>query len=310
MSTRTTAHTSRPQQARRLIGRATFAALLALAAAPLWLAGTATPAKAEQDLKLVCPTNGGEPVFRNRTNGNKVAITDPQHKAMAANLCGNSLDGTGETSTVKIANGRTTPIYVNFTVDHAPGQITWGSGCTKSGAGAMIAKGATCVAIVANNNASSRFCADVSAVPADCQNAQANHQTMIETIFQPSTAGGCFNKGTCVWYDISVIPSTCTDATWAANKCAGTGGASYNLPVAVACGATTIYTCQGPATGKYGSAMYPSNCGNPYSTTAGGGANNQNAYFYPMFVPPESAYQPNTVCLGDQPLTLKFLSGS
>jgi len=290
-------------------GRLALAAVLALATAPLWAPAAATPAKADQDLKLVCPKNGGDPVYRNRTNGNTIAITDPQHKALAAASCGTDDAAAAQTSTVRIVNGRTTPIYVGFTVGNAPGPITWGAGCVKKGTGAMIAKGGTCVATVVNNNASSRFCAALKGVP-NCGSAQVNHQTLIETIYQPSSAGGCFNKGKCVWFDISVIPKSCTDALWDKNKCAGTGGASYNLPVSVACASKTIYTCRGPVSAKYGPSMYPSNCGNPYSTTAGGGPNNQNAYFYPMFDPPESNYQPNTVCLAGQPLTIRFLSGS
>ena len=293
----------------RKSGRLVVAALLALAAAPLWLAGAATPAKAEQDLKLVCPTNGGDPVYRNRNNGKTIAITDPQHKALAAASCGTDDAAAAQTSTVRIVNGRTTPIYVGFTISTGPGPITWGKGCVKKGTGAMIAKGGTCVATVVNNNASSRFCAALKGVP-NCNSAQVNHQTLIETIYQPSSAGGCFNKGKCVWFDISVIPQKCTDPLWDKNKCAGTGGASYNFPVSISCASKAIYTCRGPVSTKYGSSMYPSNCGNPYSTTAGGGPNNQNAYFYPMSLPPESKYQPNTVCLAGQPLTIRFLSGS
>ena len=131
---------------------------------------------------------------------------------------------------------------------------------------------------------------------------------MVETNFEPASNPGCFNKGNCVWFDISVIPSTCTDTLWKANQCAGTGGAAYNLPVSVACNGNTIYTCQGPASTKYGTANYPSMCGNP-NAICQGSANCLNAYFYPMFDPPENQYQPNTACLSGQTLTVNFLAG-
>jgi hypothetical protein len=215
-----------------------------------------------------------------------------------------------ESAPVNIVNGRSTSIFVGFTAnDHNPGPITWGAGCTASGAGAEIAAGATCVATVSSNAVPSRFCAALNQVPTDCFNAQANNQTMVETNFEPASNSGCFNKGNCVWFDISVIPSTCTDALWQQNQCADTGGASYNLPVAVACNSVPIYTCQGPPGTTYGPANYPGNCGNPNSTCTGT-PTCQNAYFYPMFDPPENKYQPNTVCLSGQALTVTFLSGS
>jgi hypothetical protein len=144
-------------------------------------------------------------------------------------------------------------------------------------------------------------------VTMDCFNAQANNQTMVETTFQPN-GPGCFNQGNCVWYDISTIPSTCTDALWKQNDCANTGGASYNLPVSLACGGTAYYTCKGPTSGTYGNSNYPSNCGNPNSICLSG-PSCQNAYFYPMFSPPENQYQPNRACLGGQVLTITFPSG-
>jgi hypothetical protein len=206
-------------------------------------------------------------------------------------------------------NYRPSLLFVGFTADtHKPGPITWGAGCIKYGTGAIIRPHATCSAQVVNNAVPTRFCADTRGVPTDCFNAQANHQTMIETIFEPATNPGCFNKGSCVWFDLSVIPSTCTDALWKSDRCAKAGGASYNLPVSLACNGNTVYTCRGPQNGTYGSANYPSNCGNP-DAICQSGPNCQNAYFYPMFVPPENKYQPNSVCLGGQILTVRFLPG-
>jgi hypothetical protein len=217
-----------------------------------------------------------------------------------------------DTSKVQIVNKRTEHLLVSYS---EASQITWGAGCTEVAHGAVIAAGKTCTATVADDNASTRFCAtDVTSVAAahkvrlDCSKAQNGNLTMVETIFQPSTAGGCFNKGTCVWYDISIIPLNCTDALWKQNKCANAGGASYNLPVSLGCGGETFYVCQGPVSTKYGAAMYPSNCGNPNSKTQGG-KTGQNAYFYPMFYPPEKYYQPNRACLGGATLVVTFLAG-
>jgi hypothetical protein len=132
---------------------------------------------------------------------------------------------------------------------------------------------------------------------------------MVETIFQSASAPGCFNKGNCVWYDISVIPSNCTDDLWKQDQCAGTGGASYNLPVTLACGGSATFTCQGPSDTTYGPENYPKNCGNPNATCVGNSANCVNAYFYPMFYPPENKYGPNVPCLSGQTLIITFLPG-
>jgi hypothetical protein len=136
-----------------------------------------------------------------------------------------------------------------------------------------IAAGQTCAATVPATVGSTRFCASLDAPPANCWNAQANHQTMVETTFV--TATNCFPAGQpCVYYDISVIPQNCTDAAWALNGCQGTGGAAYNHPVAVGCDSATTFACMGPASGTE---LYPSNCGNPNGTCVGTGANCVNA---------------------------------
>lgn len=266
------------------------------------------------DLTVIC-SGSGEPILQNPQTGSTIPITDQKLRAVAAKACGSS------PKSVQIANSRTNAIFVAFTnSDHQLGPITWGSGCTQVAGGAVIGAGMTCSATVSNSAGSTRFCA-VNVFPAvlngtlaakngvtmDCFNAQANNQTMVETTFQPN-GPSCFNQGNCVWYDISVIPSTCTDALWKQNDCASTGGASYNLPVSLACGGTTYYTCKGPTSSTYGNSNYPSNCGNPNSICLSG-PNCQNAYFYPMFSPPENQYQPNRACLGGQVLTITFPSG-
>jgi hypothetical protein len=274
------------------------------------IAGAPSPAAAK-DLKLVCPKDGSRDyAFRDRDTKETKLIRDPQLKAIAERACkGAKTDDSSTTGPVKIVNKQSVAIYVGFTASGGtPGSITWGSGCTKSGSGAKIAAGATCQASVDSNGASTRFCADTDSVPSNCFEAQQNHQTMIETNFEPASNPGCFSQGNCVWFDISLIPSTCTDQLWDENQCADTGGASYNLPVQVACGSSTVYTCQGPVNGTWGPENYPSQCGNPDSTCQST-PNCQNAYFYPMFDAPENAYQPNTVCTAAQTLTITFLAG-
>jgi hypothetical protein len=294
--------------------RAPFTLILgaiAIGSLALGLGGTVAPAAAKE-LKLMCPGEGGDTYrFKDRRTKEQTEIKDPQLKALAEQACETPLGATEESGPVTITNKQSGAIYVGFTtIDHKPGPITWGAGCSKSGNGAKIAAGATCNATVLANASPSRFCASGKSVPADCFNAQQNHQTMVETNFEPSTNGGCFNKGNCVWFDISVIPSTCTDELWKKNQCAGTGGASYNFPVQIACGAKAkpTYVCQGPPTGKWGNSNYPGNCGDPNSICQSG-PKCQNAYFYPMFVPPENKYQPNTVCLSGQTLAITFLAG-
>lgn len=165
---------------------------------------------------------------------------------------------------------------------------------------------------------SSRFCAidrPSSAVTGlDCYVAQTYHLTMVETTFRPS-GGSCANNGKdCVYFDISLIPSNCTDTLWQQNRCTNTGGAAYNLPVGLICGGQERYTymCRGPVgriSRLYPSAIYPTNCGRPYpqSTCTGYSSECNNAYFYPMFTY-GSAYQPTSACFGT-PFIIAFLNG-
>lgn len=232
-----------------------------------------------------------------------------------------------ETSQVKITNDRNESIFVRFSSqDGSPGPITWefNDDCKPAGPenkAAGINPGATCSAMVDANAGSTRFCAAKNSAPENCWEAQQNHQTMVETTFESASNPGCFGKGNCVWFDISVIPSFCTDDKWKLNQCAGTGGASYNLPVSLGCGPvdeadkdthtyTYTYTCKGPTSERWGPENYPDDCGDPDATRAGG-KGNVNAYFYPMFEPPENKYQPSSVCLKKQswPLKIKWEAG-
>jgi hypothetical protein len=239
---------------------------------------------------------------------------------------------------VAIVNQTGANIWVGF----SGSTITWGSGCTTTGSAttAEIPAATTCQATVPSTNAASRFCASPTSGTLNCANAQQNHQTLIETNFQPS----CFStSNSCIWYDISLIPLNpvpsgsgyCTDCTWNGNKndptctpppknansyCAGTGNIAYNLPASLSCSGEPKYKCQGPLSTKgpggitYGE-PYPSNCGNPNATCACGSPNCPAfpacvaAYFYPMFYPPENAHQPSAVCPNGQTLTITFLSG-
>ena len=159
-------------------------------------------------------------------------------------LLGVSSMALADTVTVSIVNSQAVPIYVSFTtLNQAPGVITWnssGSGCANTGKGAnaaytQINAKQTCTASVDTSSSSSRFCAALDKAPANCMNAQTQHLTMVETNFEAASNSGCFNSGAaCVWYDFSVIPSTCTDTLWKQNQCANTGGASYNLPALAA----------------------------------------------------------------------------
>lgn len=241
-------------------------------------------------------------------------------------LCGIPLGAQAQQVPVTIVNSGAAPIYLSFTqLNHTAGAIVWnssGSGCGSTStiataAQAVVAAGATCQAMADTASGSSRFCAARDKAPADCMDGQAKHLTLVETNFD-SSSGGCFGQAPCVWYDISVIPSNCTDALWKKNQCASTGGASYNLPVSLSCAgnaAMPVYTCQGPANTTYGPENYPSQCGNPNATCAVGTSpkgvpcvNGVSAYFYPMFDAPQNTYQPNAVCLSGT-LTVNFLAG-
>ena len=151
------------------------------------------------------------------------------------------------------------PVYVSFTIAqaHAAGPITWGVGCVNPGVGsnaayAMVNTGTTCIAAVAVSAQTSRFCASTVSAPANGYTAQQDHLTMIETNFVKPAPYVCSININRVFYDISLILSTCTDEEWKTNQCAGVGGASYNLPVQLSCQNQPTYTCQAPTSAAYG----------------------------------------------------------
>ena len=210
--------------------------------------------------------------------------------------------------TVVVTNKGANTIYVAFTnyTTQAPGQINWGN-CASSVSNSQvaIATGATCTASVPATAGLSRFCAATTAMTTpNCNTAQANHQTMVETNFSAGPACYPTTMASCVWYDISVIPQNCTDSGWTQNQCAGTGGASYNLPVSLACASQPTFTCQGP--GNALGSNYPANCGNPNASCVGNASNCVNAYFYPMA---SSSYGPNSQCPAGSSLAITFLAG-
>lgn len=296
------------------------AAALLFAFNPFARAGAPVDPRALPDnLAVVCPSTAGQkPMLRDVDTGNVYPITDSSVRALAVKTCDTEATVLGGVATptvsVNVTNNRATPIFVSFTLQNGtPGPIAWATNanCTTSGVGVMIAASQSCTASVDTSAGTSRFCASLGWAPSNCFDAQVNHQTMIETNFEDSTAPGCFNKGApCVWYDISVIPSFCTDALWASNQCQNTGGASYNLPVAVACGGTTTFACMGPTDGTWGPAQYPSMCGNPNAQCVGNQQTCVNAYFFPMFMGVPAKYQPNVPCLSGQVFGITFLSGS
>ena len=273
---------------------------------------TGTDQSLDADLAVICPQGGATaPLFQNQKTGKVFPISDPRLRAIAEKACRPALEA-AEASNVNIVNNSGKVIYVGFT-PQAGSSITWGSGCGTPirGLTVVIPVGGTCQASATDSvaNPGSRFCAATSASSSglDCSTAQQNNQTLIETYFQPAP---CFGPGTgnCIWYDISVIPATCTNQAWSSNMCAGTGGASYNLPVSLACSGEPTYICQGPTGNKYGSALYPINCGNPNAncvpTSSTAAPNCDNAYFFPAPSP-----QPNAVCPNGQTLTVTFLTG-
>ena len=236
---------------------------------------------------------------------------------------------------VSFVNKKSSPLYVSFTIDNtaqSAGVIVLssskGCGAVSTGQNASsfsIAAKTTCSATVDPTQftvssgtplGSTRFCASTASAPVNCMLAQSNSQTTIETTFLPFSSGSCFSKASCVWYDISVIPSNCTNPLWEKNYCANTGGASYNIPVQLSCSGQPTYTCQGPANTIWGNSNYPGKCGNPIAKCATGSqvctspnkckpcSNGISAYFFPT--PPKS---PNAVCPNGKILTITFLTG-
>jgi hypothetical protein len=273
----------------------------------------------DADLVLVCPqSSSGEPQLRNPKTGRTMPIPDASLRAVAVKACNPGLLTAAENVAVSVANQGTAPIYVAFSAgtigSSAPGPITWAANCTVSNNQVSIPAGQTCQAAVPSNAGTTRFCAFTSLQTppkANCFLAQTINQTMVETTFGDTSNNYCYpsSMSSCVWYDISVIPASCTDADWTANQCANTGGASYNLPVMLACNNEPTYVCQGPTNTNYGPALYPSKCGNPNASCVPPGNGTptpscDNAYFHPTPVP-----SPNAECLAGSTLQITFLSG-
>ena len=267
----------------------------------------------DEDLKLACPHDGSaEPRFQNERTGEITRISDPRLRAVAKAECAQDLLGAAETGPVKLVNDRAAPIFVGYS---GAGTVHWDANAScipvTTGAGGLkIAAGHSCTATVTSTNSGSRFCASPYAPP-NCTQAQDNHQTLVEPTFDTSDqCSWTHEPGTCVSYDISLIPVGCTDDLWKANKCAHAGGASYNFPVEMSCSGqppAPTFTCQGPA--DTDPQKYPKNCGNPDAACVGNSQACVNAYFFPMFKPPYSAHQPVGVCSGGRTLTIVFLAG-
>jgi hypothetical protein len=271
------------------------------------------------DLTLLCPASGsGKPKLQSRRTGRTFAISDPQLEAVAEKACSPNPLAATQSVNISVTNSSAATLYIAFSIgtigSNSPGPISWGAPCAVSNNQAAIPAGHTCQASVPSNAGTSRFCAFASLQnppQANCFLAQNINQTMVETTFGDPSNNYCYpsSQASCVWYDISVIPSACTDAAWSANQCANTGGASYNLPVELSCNNEPTYVCRGPKSSAYGSAMYPSNCGNPNAACvppASGALSPScdNAYFHPTPVP-----SPNAECLAGETLNINFLSG-
>jgi len=161
-------------------------------------------------------------------------------------------------TTVTFTNRRSTPVYVMF---NRP--ANWGPTCYPP-----FQPGTVCQVEVGPVG-SSRFCTSLVTTQ-DCNDAQNLHMTMIETAFV---------QGGAVWVDVSVIPARCTTNDWNRDRCANTGGASYNVAVIVQCESGT-FVCRGPP-GENG---YPTNCGNPQSSQCinqNGNPSCTQAYYFP-----------------------------
>eukprot|EP01123_Difflugia_compressa_P005678 TRINITY_DN176_c0_g1_i1.p1 TRINITY_DN176_c0_g1~~TRINITY_DN176_c0_g1_i1.p1 ORF type:complete len:221 (+),score=45.33 TRINITY_DN176_c0_g1_i1:51-665(+) len=183
---------------------------------------------------------------------------------------------------VNFVNQNGSPVYLSFNRNQ---YVSWGGSCSPP-----FQPGTTCYSSVSSSAGSSRYCASTGGLP-DCNAAQNNHQTLVETNF--------VSNG--VWVDISVIPSGCTTGDWWNNGCANTGGASYNLPVKVDCDGHE-FVCRGPP----GNNGYPTNCGTTNGGCIGNARNDPSqcnqAYFFPA-----PNLEPVYFCTGD--VTITFLDG-
>jgi hypothetical protein len=282
--------------------------------AVVYVLGSAHPALAGAlDLVLICPgVSSGEPEFRDQ-GGRKIPILIPGERAIAEKLCNLGVAPSGVDVNVTVTNNGANTIYVAFTnySTQLPGPITWSNCSVVNNQVVIPGAGTTCNAVVPATAGMTRFCAFTTQVPAgqspNCNLAQSQNQTMIETNFGTGANGVCYptTLSSCVWYDLSVISQNCTTSAWTLNYCQNTGGASYNLPVSIASSGEPTYTCQGPPSNvPYGNANYPSNCGNPVAGCVGNNVSCNNAYFFPTPSP-----QPNSEAQPGQTLVITFLAG-
>lgn len=226
-------------------------------------------------------------------------------------------------STIIVANSGQRPLYIAFSVQPGkPGPVVWSKNCERFNDQVYLPPGESCKATVQSSVGSSRFCAAENPVPPgktpNCYAAQRDNLTMIETNF--TSGNGCdpTNQSSCVWYDISIVPESCTNCEWAANNCNNSGGASYNVPVQLSCNNAMSFMCRGPigTIGTFG-AKYPVNCGTPLNQPACAGGVNAacvQAYFFPMSTAgacqyPASKPQPIAQCPQKETLVVNFLGG-
>jgi hypothetical protein len=224
---------------------------------------------------------------------------------------------------VNFTNRSARPLYVAFSVAPGrPGPVVWSAGCQRFNEQVRLAPGESCVASVPASAGPARFCAAENPEPAgktpNCYDAQKRNQTIIETNF--ANGQGCrpTTQNSCVWYDVSIIPESCTNCGWLANNCKDSGGVSYNVPVQLSCRSAPSFTCRGPVAplGVYG-VKFPTNCGTPFNQpNCIGGLNGAclQAYFYPMSTSGACAYptskpQPNGQCQQGETLYATFLDG-
>ena len=234
-------------------------------------------------------------------------------------------------SSVTFVNRSANPRYVAFSVQSGnPGPVVWSSDCERFNNQIYLAPGQVCSASVPSSAGPSRFCARENPAPPgkspSCFAAQAENLTIIGTNF--TSGAGCNRSGdplgvdvvqkSCVWYEISVVPESCTNCAWYGDNCKNGGGPSYNAPVQLSCAGAPTFTCRGPIgpLGAYG-AKYPQNCGAPFNQPSCiGGLNGAclQAYFFPMSTSGACKYptdkpQPNAQCPQGQTLFVTFLDG-
>lgn len=113
----------------------------------------------------------------------------------------------GDSGVVNVVNKRGSALFVS-----SSGSISWDERCiTHSGTAVILAVGASCSATVESTNTDPIL--RLAQWAFRLQQGAARSPNLIETTFQTAMQCAWLNKsGTCVWYDISLIPTSCTDA--------------------------------------------------------------------------------------------------